>query len=64
MQFKNLETGNVIEVNKNDVERIEKLKGYPDKFEILDEKVEVQKENKDFKEEVKPKDNKSTEKED
>ena len=50
MQFKNLESGAIIEVNKKDIERIEKLKGYPDKFEI----VEV----KEIKTETKEKDNK------
>lgn len=35
MKFKNLETGNIIEVDKNDVQRIEKLKSYPDKFEVI-----------------------------
>ena len=38
MKFKNIETGDIIEVNKNDIERIEKLKGYPDKFEVVEVK--------------------------
>ena len=50
MQFKNLESGAIIEVDKKDVERIEKLKGYPDKFEV----VEV----KEIKTETKEKNNK------
>lgn len=50
MKFKNLETGDIIEVNKNNIERIEKLKGYPDKFKV----VEV----KEIKTETKEKNNK------
>lgn len=40
MKFKNLENDSIIEVNKNDVARIEKLKGYPDKFEVIEEEIE------------------------
>lgn len=46
MQFKNLESGAIIEVDKKDVERIEKLKGYPDKFEVVEVK-EVKTETKE-----------------
>lgn len=46
MKFKNLETQKIIETNDKD--RINKLKGYPDKFQIIEE---VKKEDK--KEEVK-----------
>ena len=53
MKFKNIETGDIIEVNKNDIERIERLKGYPDKFKV----VEV-KEVKEIKTETKEKNNK------
>ncbi len=35
MKFKNLETQKIIETNDKD--RIEKLKGYPDKFQIIEE---------------------------
>ena len=38
MKFKNLENDSIIVVDKKDVARIEKLKGYPDKFEIIEEK--------------------------
>lgn len=41
MKFKNLENGKIIEVKEK--ERIEKLKGYPDKFEQI---VEAKKEQK------------------
>lgn len=64
MQFKNLESGAIIEVDKKDVERIEKLKGYPDKFEVVEVKVEtgdiieVNKEVKEIKNETKEKNNK------
>ena len=46
MKFKNIETGNIIEVNKNDIERIDKLKGYPDKLEVVEVK-EVKTETKE-----------------
>ena len=54
MKFKNLETQKIIETNDKD--RINKLKGYPDKFQIIEEdKKEVKKEDKkeEIKEEVK-----------
>lgn len=34
-KFKNLETGKILEVQ--DKNRIEKLKGYPDKFQVIEE---------------------------
>lgn len=34
-KFKNLETGKILEVE--DKYRIEKLKGYPDKFQVIEE---------------------------
>lgn len=37
MKFRNLENDSIIVVDKKDVTRIEKLKGYPDKFEIVEE---------------------------
>lgn len=37
MKFRNLENDSIIVVDKKDVARIEKLKGYPDKFEIIEE---------------------------
>ena len=49
MKFKNLENDSIIEVNKNDVARIEKLKGYPDKFEIIEEKKDNFKQKKEDK---------------
>lgn len=43
MKFKNLETQKIIETNDKD--RINKLKGYPDKFQIIEEvKIETKKE--------------------
>lgn len=53
MKFKNLETGNIIEVNKNDIERIERLKGYPDKFEIVEVKEIKTEEVEEIKTETK-----------
>ena len=47
MQFKNLESGAIIEVNKKDIERIEKLKGYPDKFEFVEEEKPKETETKE-----------------
>ena len=38
MKFKNLENDSIIEIDSKDVARIEKLKGYPDKFEMIEEK--------------------------
>lgn len=44
MRFKNLETGTILEVPKENKERIEKFRGYPDKFqeigEVLSHKVD------------------------
>ena len=43
MKFKNLETQKIIETNDKD--RINKLKGYPDKFQNIEEvKIETKKE--------------------
>lgn len=43
MKFKNLETQKIIETKDKD--RINKLKGYPDKFQIIEEvKIEDKKE--------------------
>lgn len=36
MKFKNLDNGSIIEVDINNISRIEKLKGYPDKFEVIE----------------------------
>ena len=45
MKFKNLETNTIIEVEKDNKERIEKFLGYPDKFEVIEEpKEELSKE--------------------
>lgn len=50
MKFKNLETQKIIETNDKD--RIKKLKGYPDKFQVIEEvKKEIIQETK--KDEVK-----------
>lgn len=45
-KFKDLSSGNILKVT--DKNRIEKLKGYPDKFELLEENkgTPVVKENK------------------
>lgn len=37
MKFRNLENDSIIVVDKKDVARIEKLLGYPDKFEKIEE---------------------------
>ena len=40
-KFKNLESNEIIEVK--DKRRIEKLKGYPDKFELVEKKPKTKK---------------------
>ena len=49
MKFLNKETQSIIEVDKKDKLRIEKLKGYPDKFEIIEEYKEEKKNKNQFK---------------
>lgn len=58
MKFKNLETGSIIEVNKNDVTRIEKLKGYPDKFEVVEFEEVKKSKNEDKETKIENKSNK------
>ena len=53
MKFRNLENDSIIVVDKKDVARIEKLKGYPDKFEIIEEKKLEKKEVSKTKKEEK-----------
>lgn len=53
MKFKNLENDSIIEVDKKDVARIEKLKGYPDKFEVIEEEKSEKKEASKSKKEDK-----------
>lgn len=50
-KFKDLSSGEILEVK--DVRRIEKLKGYPDKFQLVEEKTEVQKKETKKNEEIK-----------
>lgn len=43
MKFKNIGTGKIIETN--DIDRINRLKGYPDMFQVIEEvKTETKKE--------------------
>lgn len=43
MKFKNIGTGKIIETN--DIDRINRLKGYPDMFQVIEEdKKETKKE--------------------
>lgn len=37
MKFENLENGEIIEVKINDFTTIERFKGFPDKFKVIEE---------------------------
>ena len=64
MKFKNIETGTIVEVPKENKDRINKFKSYPDKFVEIGEPLSNKPKEEDKKNEITKENNKDLGEED